>query len=183
MSFLRQYEEAIDVFEIALRACPDDLWRASMWTVPSTDPWVWPRDGVEPVPKRTVESIQVFSTVWNRAAHCVFFLDFYLSGPHLDGFRPPHPFEGELDEVFEDDGAVAIPTRVYAQSEVLAYLAHGRAKAVTIIPALTEADTKLLIPNDHPWGGQTYNTLLRVNLKHVKEHGSQVRLFLERGSR
>lgn len=180
MSLLKQYTEASDALEWCLGNCPEALWHTSMWTVKRSDPWIWPREGVEPIPRRTEESIQVFSTFSYRAIHTVFLLDFYLSGPDLEDFASPDPFQSEPGEVLEEDGAAAFPTRTYARSEVLGYLSLCKAKAETIISALTEADTKRLIPPNHPWGGHSYNTLLRVNVKHVKEHAAQMERFLER---
>jgi hypothetical protein len=178
MSLLEQYRAAIDVFEGAVRDCPDELWDASMWKVLTTDPWVWPKPGVQPIPERTEESIQIYAAVWPVAAHCAFFLDFYLSGPHIEGYRPPSPFEGVLDEKWEADGCVELPPRRFTKAELLDYIAYGREKAERIIPALTDDDMKLLIPEGHPWAGQTYDALLRVNLNHVKEHGGQMATFI-----
>lgn len=177
MSLLEQYQTAIDRFEKALRDCPEGSWEASLWKVKRTDRWIWPSDG-EPGPERTDQSIQVFSEFWYIAHHCLFHLDFYLSGPDTEGFAPP-PAIGE-DEGLDEHMAAVLPSRVYTRTELLGYLAQCRRKAGSIIPALTEQETKRVIPQGHPWAGHNYNTLLRVNLNHVKEHGGQMRRFLEK---
>jgi hypothetical protein len=178
VTLLENFVAAIDSFERAVRDCPEQLWDASLWEVKTTDPWVWPKPGVEPIPERTVESIQIYSAFWQVAAHCAFFLDFYLSGPHIADYRPPSPFEGQMDERWEADGCVELPPRRFTRDELLAYITFGREKAERILPTLAPDDLALPMPVGHPWAGSTYEALLQVNLQHVKEHaGSMVRLI------
>jgi len=177
---LGQYHAAIDVFERAVRRCPAELWHASVWPVLRSDPGVWPSEGNEPVPERTDESIQVFSAFWNVAAHTAFFLDFYVSGPKLEGYVPPSPFERESQgDLFAADGAVTLPDWTYTKAEILGYIAYGRDKADRVISSMTVEDQRLKISAPHPWAGISWNELLRVNLNHIKEHGGQMAAFLE----
>jgi hypothetical protein len=67
---------------------------------------------------------------WYLAYHTLFFLDLYLHDT-VDGFAPPPPFN--LDEL---DPSGVMPDRVYAKSELLSYLEHGRQLARTRIAAL-----------------------------------------------
>jgi hypothetical protein len=64
-----QFGAAIDMFESALVACPDELWHFK-------------------------SQQQEF---WYMAYHCLFWTDLYLSGS-LEGFTPPAPFDlNEVD--------------------------------------------------------------------------------------
>jgi hypothetical protein len=174
MELLAEFELAIEAFERAVASRSGERWSSSLWVVKTSDPWVWPKEGTPPVAARTEESIQVFSACWYVAAHCAFFLDFYLSGPNIDGFRPPPPFQAVADEGFDADGAIELPTWTCAREDVLAYIAHGREKARAILPELTEAEVERTMPQGHPWAGTTYDKLLAVDLAHVKEHTAQI---------
>lgn len=173
-SLLRRYEEAIDAFDRAIAGCSEDRWRSSLWVVRRSDPWIWPKDGTPPVAHRTDDSIQVFSTCWYVAAHCAFFLDFYLSGPNVEGFRAPAPFDAAQDEGFDEDGAIELPTWGCTRDEVRAYIAYGREKARNVLPSLTASEVRRTMAEGHPWAGTTYAALLNVNLSHVKEHTAQI---------
>lgn len=73
----QQFGAAIDMLENALNACPDQLWRDSLWADP---------DGVE------------YTEFWFVIYHALFWLDLYLSGSR-EGFVPPAPFiAGSLPE-------------------------------------------------------------------------------------
>jgi hypothetical protein len=56
----RQFGAAIDMFESAIRACPDELWSAPLWNESKAQP----------------ES----SEFWYIVYHTLFWLDLYLSG-------------------------------------------------------------------------------------------------------
>ena len=113
---------------------------------------------------------------WYTAFHTLFWLDLYLS-PGQDGFAPPLPFTlGELDP------AGVLPERVYTQSELLAYLEHGRQKARQVISSL-DADRA---GQRHRFGRSELSGLevLLYNLRHVQHHAAQLHLILrqEQGS-
>lgn len=78
-SLVQEFDEAIDLFEAALRECPEALWEASLWKVERNEPGIWPEND-QPEPGRTDESIQVFSALWKIAYHCLFYLDWYVTG-------------------------------------------------------------------------------------------------------
>jgi hypothetical protein len=67
----QQFGAAIDMLGNALRACPDHLWRDSLWD---------DLDGVE------------YTESWFVIYHALFWLDLYLSGSRREGFVPPAPF-------------------------------------------------------------------------------------------
>ena len=173
----REFDDAIDVLETALRACPDDLWGASLWEVKRTDPWIWPANN-QPEPGRTDESIQVFSAIWTVAYHCLFYLDFYMT-TETESFETPDYIRGGVEEdPINEFGTARFPDPVYPKELLLRYLDHGRERAHNVIASLTDEDVEKRCPPDHPWAGKTLAELLQVNLRHVREHGGQIRDFL-----
>ncbi len=146
----RQFGATIDMFGSALKDCPDSLWNESLWE------------------DRTTGS--GMSTFWYVAYHTLFWLDLYLSGTDK-GFTPPEPFT--LDEL---DPAGVLPPRIYARDELQGYLAHCREKCQKTINELsTEAAYRMC---RFPWGEMPFEELLLDNLRHVQEHGAQLRMFL-----
>ena len=101
--------------------------------------------------------------------HALFWLDLYLSGAE-EGFTPPAPFD--LVEM-EPDG---FPPRTYARAELLEYLAYCRRKCRHTLLALTDDSASRLC--SFSWGKLPYAELQLYNLRHVMEHGAQLRLFL-----
>ncbi len=179
---MRQYEAALDSFQQALNDCPPELWEAHCWVVKRDDPWLWPRnaDGtLADSGERTEEMIQVFGAFWYVAYHCLFFLDFYLT-QDAGSYAMPEPFGGGEEHGVDEHGLAVLPYRIYTKDELLGYLRYGREKARSVIPALTEEEVKRIIPKGHPWAGVTFNQLLRVNLQHVKEHGTQLEKVLRK---
>lgn len=75
----QQFGASIDMLDYAMRACPDELWTASLWKGPDGE--------------------QVYSQFWYRVYHTLFWLDLYLSGSSYEDFTPPAPFtRGVLPE-------------------------------------------------------------------------------------
>jgi hypothetical protein len=173
------FEEAIKLLEAALHACPDELWETSMWHVPRTDPWVWPRPGLEPVPERTDEAIQAFSTVATIAGHCLWFLDFYVTADP-SGFSTPDYVRGGPEEMpWPADGAAPLhPRAVFPRQVLLRYLDHGRTKLRRRLAGLTHDELEAVCPPGHPHAGKTLRQLLEVNLNHVRGHGGDIAAFL-----
>ncbi len=170
---VKEFDDAIDTLESALRACPDELWEASLWEVRRTDPWIWPRSG-DPEPGRTDETIQIFSSVWMIAYHCLFYLDFYVT-TDMASFETPEYIRGGVEEdPINEFGTAKFPDAVYPRDLLLRYLDHGRARVRNILPSLTEEDLEERLPPHHPHGGKTLAQLLHVNLHHVREHGGQI---------
>jgi DinB superfamily len=175
-----QFKEAIDRLEAALEACPASLWRASMWHVSRSDPWVWPKAGREPVPERTDETIQGFSTVATIACHCIWFLDFYQS-PDPAGFQSPEYVRGGPEEMpWPADGAAPIPDRFFSKDVLLRYLSYGRGKLGALLASVTDTELSQPCLPGHPHAGSTLLELLNVNLHHVREHGDSIHDFLVR---
>jgi len=144
----QQFGAAIDMLEGALRACPDKLWNARMWSDSSGDP-----EG----------------EFWSVAFDVLFYLDFYLSGKE-EGFALPAPFK------FVGAEQEQHPERMYTKDELLAYLAHGLTKCKDTLLALTYE--KASQPCGFYWLKMNIGELHLYNMRHVQEHGAQLNMFL-----
>jgi DinB superfamily len=182
---VREFDEAIDVLEAALRRCPEALWEASLWKVERTDPGIWPRDD-QPEPGRTDESIQVFSALWKVAYHCLFYLDWYVTTEMMampiapgGSFATPEFIRGGVEEdPFNENWTLKLPNHVYRRELLLEYLDYGRKRARQVISSLTDDDLAKTCGPDHPHAGKTLEQLLQINLAHLREHGGQIGRFL-----
>ena len=148
----RQFEAAIDVVRDALRDCPDELWEKRLW---QDQPDQWVAAG--------------FSTFWYLGYHTLFWLDLYLTGAE-EGFAPPAPFD-----LVEMDGNEVLP-RTYTRAELLGYLQHCRQTWQATIGALSHEQAYRLCR--FPWGELPFAELQLYSLRHVQEHGAQLRMFL-----
>ena len=76
-SVWQQYGAAIDMFEEAIRLCPDHLWMAVLW--------------------QDTDDVR-YGQFWFAAYHTLFWMDLFLTGTE-EGFAPPPPFvRGTLPE-------------------------------------------------------------------------------------
>ena len=148
----RQFGAAIDMIGNALRDCPDELWEKSLW---DDQPDQWVATG--------------FSAFWYLGYHTLFWLDLYLTGAE-EGFAPPEPFD--LVEM-EPDGVLP---RTYTREELLRYLEYCRLKCQETIGTLSYEQAYRLCR--FPWGELPFAELQLYNLRHVEEHGAQLRMFL-----
>lgn len=152
-----QFGAAIDVFEKALVACPDSLWRQRLWNVRS--------DGSVP---------PEFAEFWYQAYHTLFWLDLYLSGSREEEFAPPAPFTWvELDFPW------VVPAQPYTKEELRAYLAATRQKCQATLTTLTNEGARRIV--EYPWAegkSVSYFELQLYNMRHVQEHAAQLSLFL-----
>ena len=149
----RQFGAAIDMFGDTLRDCPDDLWDKKLWG-DQPDQWV----------------AADFSTFGYVGYHTLFWLDLYLTGEAEEHFAPPAPFS-----IAEMKAGEVLP-RIYTRDELLTYLAYCRQKCQELIAALTSEQAYRLCR--YPWGEVPYVELQLYNLRHVQEHGAQLRMFL-----
>lgn len=145
-----QFGATLDMFKAVLEDCPDELWHMPLWGDHMERP--------------------EFSEFWYVAYHTLFWLDLYLTGA-VEGFTPPEPFT--LDELAPEG---VLPPQAYTKEELLAYLAHSRQKCYTVIHALTDTKAKRICKFPH-WE-MSFAELLIDNLRHVQEHGAQLRLIL-----
>src|SRR5262249_42461592 len=132
----------IDMLDNAIVACPDELWGDR-------------------------SQHQQF---WYVTYHCLFWLDFYLSG-FAEDFAPPAPFT--LDEL---DPAGILPERVYTKDELRDYLHYGRAKCQATMAGLTDEQAHQRYQFGS--GEISFDELLLYNMRHVQEHAAQLSLIL-----
>lgn len=145
----RQFAAAIDMLDNALRACPDMLWQARLFSE-------------ESVPAE-------FAEFWYVAYHTLFWLDFYLADS-AEEFAPPAPFTMSETEVG------ALPDRVYTRAELRSYLAYGRRKCRDRIERPGTGMEPQRCRDD--WPDMSVAELLLYNMRHVQEHAAQLSLFL-----
>ena len=136
----------------ALRDCPDELWEKRLWE-DQRDQWV----------------AAGFSTFWYLGYHALFWLDLYLTGAE-EGFAPPEPFD-----LVEMEAGEALP-RTYTREELLRYWEYCRRKCQETISALSMEQARRMCK--FGWGELPYAELQLYNLRHVQEHGAQLRMFL-----
>lgn len=148
----RQFGAAIDMLAGALRDCPDELWEEMLW---EDQPGQWVAAG--------------FSSFWYLGYHALFWLDLYLTGAE-EGFAPPEPFD-----LVEMEPNETLP-RVYSREELLGYLEYCRSRCHETIMAMTDEQARRLCR--FGWGELAYAELQLYNLRHVQEHGAQLRMFL-----
>lgn len=147
-----QFGAAIDMFTDTLRDCPEEMWQQKLW---DDKPDQWFAMG--------------FASFWYLAYHTLFWMDLYLFGAE-EGFSPPAPFD-----LVEMEPHEALP-RVYSRDELLGYTETCRRKCRQIIDNLTHEQANRLCL--FSWGELPYAELLLYNLRHVQEHGAQLRMFL-----
>ena len=147
-----QFGAAIDMLSSALHDCPDELWETRLW---EDQPDQWVAIG--------------FSTFWYLGYHTLFWLDLYLTGAE-EGFAPPAPFD-----VVEMETGEVLP-RTYTREELLGYLEDCRRKCQETLGALSIQQAYRLCR--FSWGELSFAELQLYNLRHVQEHGTQLRMFL-----
>jgi hypothetical protein len=160
------YEEGLDELETAIRACPDNLWGASVWEVRPSDRHVWPIVRGLGAELPDDERLQLYSAFWRVVYHALFWLDHYLAGGVGDP-APPPPFRSD------EERNHTLPHRVYSREELLDLLAHCRRKASAVLDGLTDEDV-----NRPARIGRPFADLLVRNLVQLYDHAAQLNLFL-----
>jgi hypothetical protein len=148
----RQFGAAIDMLGEALRDCPDELWEKRLW---EDQPGQWVALG--------------FSAFWYLGYHTLFWLNLYLTGAE-EGFAPPAPFA-----LVEMEAGEQLP-RTYTRGELLGYFDYCRVKCQDTIEAMSGEQAARLCR--FSWGELPFAELQLYNLRHVQEHGAQLRMFL-----
>ena len=148
----RQFGAAIDMLGDALRDCPDELWEKRLWE-DRPDQWV----------------AAGFSAFWYLGYHALFWLDLYLTGAE-EGFAPPAPFD-----LVETESGEVLP-RTYTREELLGYVEYCRRKCQETIGTLSKEEANRLCR--FAWGELPFAELQLYSLRHVQEHGAQLRMFL-----
>jgi len=107
---------------------------------------------------------------WQLVYHTLFYLDLYLSETDA-GFEPPSPFDAN-----ERNADGPPPKRAYSKTELLSYLAHGRAKCRATIMAMSAERAEGRC--GFYWLKLTDAELLLYNMRHVQHHTAQLNLLL-----
>jgi hypothetical protein len=170
----RNFAEALDLLEAAIRDCTDELWVSNMWEVLDTDA----PDGVE-----DHALIQRYSTPWAIAWHALERLDFVLTG----GFVPWEIWPPLAERLAAGTAAAEAPvdgarghtgldvltlSPLWTRAEVLAYSDYCRQRVTDALADVTDEKAATLV------GRGTYAwRLIRMAL-HVVEHASQIRQFI-----
>ena len=149
-SIWQQFGASIDFLAETVNACPDELWRASLW--------------------KPLNKAPEFSQFWYVVYHTLFWLDLYFTGTE-DGFVPPAPFT-----LIEQDDDGPLPERVYTKAELLAYLDECRERCRETIAALTDETAARRC--SFGWGELSFLELLLYNMRHVHGHASQLNMLL-----
>jgi len=149
-SIWQQFGASIDFLAYTMRACPDQLWRASLWQTPNTKP--------------------EFAQFWYVVYHTLFWLDLYLTGAE-EGFVPPPPFT-----LIEQDDDGPLPERAYTKDELQAYLKDCRQRCQATIEAMTDEAAERHCA--FGWGACSFLELLFYNMRHVHGHASQLNMLL-----
>ena len=147
----QQFGAAIDDLDNALRACPDELWRARLWDDPSNQRFFLPE-------------------FWYVVYHALFWLDLYLTGTE-EGFAPPAPFM-----LIEQDENGPLPERPYTKVELQQYLGYCRRTCRQTIESLTDEAAQRRCR--FGWGEVSFAELLLYNMRHVQGHAAQLNLML-----
>lgn len=151
-----QFGAAIEMFENAIKKCPDNLWHYNY------------RTGNEIKNPKDLEELR--SSYWYIAYHTLFFLDFYLD---LDpeNFRMPEPFkqtEENIDEILIE--------RVYTKDELLGYTVHCRKKLRSLLQDMDESKAALRWKTS--WRDFSIVEMCLYNMRHVMHHTGQLNMML-----
>jgi DinB superfamily len=140
-------------------------WQKALWSQFGAAIDMLERD-IRACPEDVWRGRQTAPGAWAIAHHALFWLDLYLSGA-VEGFAPPAPFGRE-----ELDPAGRLPDRAYSQSELLAYVEHGRERCRRTIRTLT--DSQAARGCIFSWGEVTFAELLLYTLRHVQDHAGEL---------
>jgi hypothetical protein len=156
----RNFGQAFDLLEAAVRDCSDEVWETSMWEVPA-------RDGAV-----RHELVQRHSAPWSIAWHALEVLDYDLAGD-LVPWAPPVPFSGKAH--WRDLTTLPSP---WTRPQVLGYVDHCRQRVRDRLSDLTDDLAATPIPPTHRYRGQPYAWVVTSLPGHTIEHASQIRQFI-----
>lgn len=149
----RQFAAAIQMIQMAIKACPDDIWDDR-------------RNG---------------SPFWHLAYHALFYTDFYLS--ENDKIFKPMDFHEDKANYLPGDykefgGIVSTPEKVLTRDQLLNYTDHCLVKCQETFEKLT---TKGALERCGFWWYElNVGEFLLNNLRHAQHHAGQLTLILRR---
>jgi hypothetical protein len=171
----RSLDEALELLAVAVRDCPDELWRAPMWRVEASEIVGETRDvDGNPVtePAQREALVQRWSTPWSVAWHALEVLDYDLAG-ELDAWTPPHPFAGNPH--WQTFTSLPVP---WSKSEIGEYIEYCRQRVRDTLADLTEEKAATLLPPTHRYGGSPYAWIVTSLVGHTTAHATQIRQFV-----
>jgi hypothetical protein len=128
------------------------------------------KTSIEVCPKGLWEDRSRNPEYWYLAYHTIFWLDLYLEDSP-DSYHPPAPYG--LEEL---DPAGLLPPQVYTQEQMLAFLAHSRARTRRVIGTLTEQQAR----EPYRFGNVDLTVAEKYlyTMRHVQHHTAQMNLIL-----
>ena len=149
----RQFAAAIQMMQLAIRACPDDLW----------------------------DDRKEGSPFWHLAYHALFYTDFYLSEDEKK-FRPREYHEDKANflpgDYQEYGGIVTTPLKAFTRNQLLDYADHCLGKCQETFDKLS--DDRALERCGFWWYKLNVGEFLLNNLRHTQHHAGQLILLLRR---
>ena len=149
----RQFAAAIQMVQLAIRACPDDLW----------------------------DDRKEGSPFWHLAYHALFYTDFYLSEDEKK-FRPREYHEDKANflpgDYQEYGGIVTTPRKAFTRDQLLDYADHCLGKCQETFDKLS--DDRALERCGFWWYKLNVGEFLLNNLRHTQHHAAQLILLLRR---
>ena len=171
----RNFGQAFDLLEAAVRDCSNELWETSMWRVPARD-----ADNELPGPDGTLVTdpaarhslVQRHSTPWSIAWHALEVLDYDLAGEFVP-WAPPPPFAGKAH--WRD--LSTLPS-AWSRPQMLGYIDHCRLRVRDTLSDMTDERAAIPLPPAHRYRGQPYAWIVTGLPGHTIEHASQIRQFI-----
>jgi hypothetical protein len=170
----RNFDEALNLLEAAVRDCTDDLWEVNLWEVadPDADDELPGPDGkllTDSAARHTLA--QRWSTPWGIAWHALEVLDYDLAGEFLP-WAPPPPFTG-----IGHWQITTLPS-AWSRAEMLGYIDYCRQRVRDTLSAMTDEKAATPLPPAHRYHGQPFAWILTGLPGHTIEHASQIRQFI-----
>ena len=174
-SVRRGLDEALELLTVAVRECPDQLWRMPMWRVQASEIIADIRDAdgrPVSVPGQRDALIQRWSTPWSVAWHALEVLDYDLAG-ELAAWAPPLPFTGKPHwQTF-----TSLPA-AWSQVEISGYIEYRRHRVRDTFVDLTEEKAAVMMPPTHRYAGHPYASIVTSLIGHTTAHATQIRQFV-----
>lgn len=168
------FQEALDLMEAAVKDCTDELWRTNMWEVPGPDAGVEMRgpDGalLTDLGERHA-LVQRHGTPWGVTWHALQVLDARLCQGGLV------PWETSPALGVEPGFDITTLPAPWSRTDLLGYSAYCRQRVVDGLEKLTEERAMTRLSSGRHQG-KPYAWRLMQMLRHVTEHGSQIRQFI-----
>ncbi|HWC24617.1 MAG TPA: DinB family protein [Flexivirga sp.] len=171
----RCLDESLELLAAAVRDCPDELWRAPMWRVQTSEiaGEVYDVDGRTVTdPAQRERLAQRWSTPWSVAWHALEVADYDLAG-ELGAWAPPPPFAGKPH--WQTFTSLPVP---WSQSEIVGYVDYCRQRVRDTLAGMTEDEAATPLPPAHRYEGSPYALIVTRLIGHTTAHAIQIRQFV-----